>query len=239
MAVPYLAGAYVVPELVGDARAFPLTLPFVPTLDLRLDDRVTIFVGDNGTGKSTLLEALAELVGLPWDGGSTNELSDSERTDTPRLARFMRPRVRNRPRHKYFFRAEALSDFARLLEARERDPDFRGDPYARYGGRSVRTRSHGEGVRALLESHDRPGLYFFDEPEAALSPMAQEKFVEVIDRRVDTDGFQFVFATHSPLIMSIRGARIISLDGGVLRQVRKEETAHWKTWASFFARAQA
>lgn len=53
MALPYLAGAYVVPELVGDARAFPLTLPFVPTLDLRLDDRVTIFVGDNGTGKST------------------------------------------------------------------------------------------------------------------------------------------------------------------------------------------
>ncbi len=235
MAIPYLAGAYVIEEQAATASGFPFTLPFVRTLNVKLDDRVTVFVGENGSGKSTLVEAMAELMGLPWDGGSGNEVADSERTG-PRLAHFMRPRVKNKPRNKYFFRAEALSDFGRLLEAREKDPDFWGDPYALYGGKSIRHRSHGEGVRALLQSHDRPGLYFFDEPEAALSPMAQVEFVKLIDARVATDNFQFVIATHSPLIMSIDGAQLISLDGGELRATKKEATNHWKTYAALFAK---
>lgn len=236
MAIPYLAGAYVVEEHAAKATGYPFTLPFARTLNVKLDDRVTIFVGENGSGKSTIVEAIAELMGLPWDGGSGNEVADSERTATPRLAQFMRPRVKNKPRNKYFFRAEALSDFGRLLEAREKDPYFGGDPYALYGGKSIRERSHGEGVRALLKSHDRPGLYLFDEPEAALSPMAQVEFVKLINARVATDTFQFVIATHSPLIMSIEGAQLISLDGGELRPTKKEATSHWKTYAALFAK---
>jgi predicted ATPase len=234
MAIPYLAGAYVVEEQAAKATGYPFTLPFARTLNLKLDDRVTIFVGENGSGKSTIVEALAELMGLPWDGGSGNEVADSERTGALRLAHFMRPRVKNKPRHKYFFRAEALSDFARLLEAREKDPDFLGDPYALYGGKTIRARSHGEGVRALLQAHDRPGLYFFDEPEAALSPMAQVELVKLINARVETDAFQFVIATHSPLIMNIAGAQLISLDGGALNPTKKDATAHWKTYAALF-----
>ena len=236
MPLPYLAGVYVVEERAAMAKGFPFTLPFVRTLDLKLDDRVTILVGENGSGKSTILEAMAELMGLPWDGGSTNEVADSERTDNPRLSEFMRPRVKHKPRNKYFFRAEALSDFAHLLEAREKDPDFWGDPYARYGGKTIRARSHGEGVRELLKSHDKPGLYFFDEPEAALSPKAQVEFVKVINTRVATDSFQFVIATHSPIIMSIDGAQLISLDGGQLAPTKKEDTSHWKTYAALFAK---
>lgn len=234
MPVPYLSGAYAVPDLVAKGSGFPLTLPFVEGLDFRLDDRATIFVGENGSGKSTLLEALAELVGLPWDGGGGTELADSERMAEPRLAHFMRPRVKNKPRNKFFVRAEAFADFARLLEKREKDPDFWGDPYALYGGKTLRARSHGEGIAAVLQSHDRPGLYFFDEPESGLSPKAQLALVKALAARIDTDGFQFVIATHSPLIMTLRGARIISLDGGQLRQVKKEETTHWQTYAALF-----
>jgi predicted ATPase len=241
MPIPYLVGAYVVEEHAAKATGFPFTLPFARTLNVKLDDRVTIFVGENGSGKSTLVEAMAELMGLPWDGGSSNEVADSERTGAPRLASFMRPRVKNKPRHKYFFRAEALSDFAHLLEARDKDPDFRkgmmkADPFEIYGGKTIRARSHGEGVRELLKSHDKPGLYFFDEPEAALSPMAQVEFVKLINARVATDTFQFVIATHSPLIMSIDGAQLISLDGGELRPTKKETTSHWKTYAALFAK---
>ena len=236
MPLPYLAGAYVIEEEAAKAKGFPFTLPFARTLDLKLDDRVTILVGENGSGKSTILEAMAELMGLPWDGGGTNEVADSERDGAQRLAHFMRPRVKHKPRNKFFFRAEALSDFAHLLEAREKDPDFWGDPYARYGGKSLRARSHGEGVRQLLKSHDKPGLYFFDEPEAALSPVAQVEFVKVINARVASDSFQFVIATHSPIIMSIDDAQVISLDGGMIRPTKKENTAHWKTYAALFAK---
>jgi predicted ATPase len=234
MPLPYLAGAYVIEEEAATAKGFPFTLPFARTLDLTLDDRVTVLVGENGSGKSTLIEAMAELMGLPWDGGTANELADSERTGTQRLAHFMRPRVKHKPRNKFFFRAEALSDFAHLLESREKDPDFLGDPYARYGGKTLRARSHGEGVRQLLQSHDRPGLYFFDEPEAALSPAAQVDFVKLINARVATDSFQFVIATHSPIIMSIDGAQILNIEGGVIGPTRKENTAHWKTYAALF-----
>jgi predicted ATPase len=236
MPLPYLAGAYVIEEEAAKAKGFPFTLPFARTLDLKLDDRVTILVGENGSGKSTIIEAMAGLMGLPWDGGGTNEVADSERDGAQRLAHFMRPRVKHKPRNKFFFRAEALSDFAHLLEAREKDPYFGGDPYARYGGKSLRARSHGEGVRALLKSHDRPGLYFFDEPEAALSPLAQVDFVKLINARVASDSFQFVIATHSPIIMSIDGAQVISLDGGMIRPTTKENTAHWKTYAALFAK---
>lgn len=239
MPVPWLSGAYVVSTLAARETAFPFTLPFARTLDLTLDDRVTVFVGENGTGKSTVIEALAELVGLPWDGGSGNELANSERTGTKRLAHFMRPRVRNKAPNKYFFRVEALSDFGHLLEARDRDPDFKlfgHDPFARFGGESLRSRSHGEATKLLIKSQDRRGLYLFDEPENALSPKAQLDFVKLVEERIDTQQFQFVIATHSPIVMSIKRARIISFDTPDLNVVKREETNAWKTYAALFGK---
>lgn len=239
MPVPWLSGAYVVTEQAQTVTTFPLTLPFARTLDLSLDDRVTVFVGENGTGKSTVIEALAELVGLPWDGGSGNELAASERTGAKRLAHFMRPRIRNKAPNKYFFRAEALSDFGHLLEARDNDPDFNWfghDPFSRFGGESIRHRSHGEATKLLIKSHDRRGLYFFDEPENALSPRAQLDFVKLVEERVATQQFQFIIATHSPIVMSIKRARIISFDTPELAVVKREETNAWKTYATLFSK---
>ena len=198
--IPWLAGAYVVADQLAEARGFPIELPFVKNLDLKFDRRPTLFVGENGSGKSTVLEALAELVGLPWDGGGATEIADSEDSQTPRLSGVMRPRIRNRPKNKYFFRAEGVTDFQRLLEARKADPDFLGDPYARYGGKSLRTRSHGEGIRQLFEANDRPGLYLFDEPESGLSPAAQIRLLNRIQERAATNEFQFIIATHSPVL---------------------------------------
>ena len=86
----------------------------------------------------------------------------------------------------------------------------------------------------LLTSHDRPGLYFFDEPESALSPRAQTHFVKILEQRLETNQFQFVIATHSPIIMSIRRARIVSFDTPELRTIRREDTGAWKTYAAFF-----
>ncbi|MBL8916532.1 MAG: AAA family ATPase [Archangium sp.] len=223
----FLQGVYVVPEKVKGRSGFPWSLAFLEGFDLRLESRVTIFVGENGCGKSTLLEACAELVGLPWDGGSVNERADSEGEANARLAEVLRPRMAKKPKNKFFFRAENLTDLARLLERRKADPDFMGDPYAMYGGRSIRTRSHGEAVTAVLTSRDGPGIYLMDEPESGLSPARQLALVELISEQADQQDRQFLIATHSPILMSIPGAEIIDMNDPTLPRIARERTVHW------------
>ena len=88
--------------------------------------------------------------------------------------RVLRATFRRKPRDGYFFRAEFQAHFASLLDQRKADPDFRGgDPFARYGGRSLHTRSHGEAFLAMLVSWMAPGIILMDEPESALSPQRQ------------------------------------------------------------------
>lgn len=225
-APPFLLGAYIVEERVQDWSQFPFHLPYVKEFDLTLDGPVTLFVGENGSGKSTLLSALADLAGLPGGGGSRNELTDSEHRASL-LAAALRPKFRARPKDGFFFRAESLLDFARLLDKRRDDPDFMGDPYARYGGKSLRERSHGEGVSAVFGAKRQGGLFFFDEPESALSPMRQLELVKAIEESARAGNWQFVIATHSPIIMSIPRARLLDFDRPGLPPIRPEETKHW------------
>jgi predicted ATPase len=146
---PYLQGVYAVPERVPAEDRFPYNLAFVPNLDL--DRPVTFFVGENGSGKSTLLEAIADLAGLNVGGGGRDDIY-TQAESTSELARALRPRFRHRPRDGFFFRAETLVNFATLLEDRKRDPDFNGDPFARYGGKSLHHRSHGEAFLEAVEA---------------------------------------------------------------------------------------
>ena len=135
--VPYLLGVKVLPDRMPLEPTYPFNLPFVAELDLAIREPVTFFVGENGTGKSTFIEAIAALCRLPVSGGGSNELADShgpERESS--LSKVLRPTFRRHPRDGYFLRAEFQAQFASLLDARELDPDFEGDPYGRYGGRS-------------------------------------------------------------------------------------------------------
>lgn len=231
-----MVGAYVVAERLEGVEGFPITLPFVPHLDLTFEERVTVFVGENGTGKSTLLEALAELVGLPWSGGSGNEMATSDARGHP-LARLLRPKLRSRPQEKYFFRAEAMSDLGHLLEDRENDPDFLGDPYAMYGGRTLKSRSHGEAALAVLLSRDRGGLFLLDEPELALSPARQLLLVRLLEERAATGHFQFLIATHSPILLSIRGAELRDFNHPALPVIQREDTQQWQVYSDLFRRS--
>jgi predicted ATPase len=230
-APPFLLGAYVVEARVQDWTQFPFHLPYVRELDLTFERPVTLFVGENGSGKSTLLSALAELAGLPGGGGSRNEIPDAERRASL-LAAALRPKFRTRPKDGFFFRADALLDFARILDKRKEDRDFGGDPYARYGGRSLRERSHGESVSAVFRARRGGGLFFFDEPESALSPRRQLEFVKEVEEAVRGGGWQFVIATHSPIIMSIARAHLLDFDRPGLPSIHPEETAHWAAFKS-------
>jgi predicted ATPase len=229
----FLAGVFVEPEKLRGRRGFPFDLPFLEGFDFRFESRVTIFVGENGCGKSTLLEAIAELVGLPWDGGSANERGNSEQTTHARLAEVLRPRMKSKPKTKFFFRAENVTDLARLLEKREAE-GFAGDPYALYGGRSIRTRSHGEAVTSILTSRDEPGLYLMDEPESGLSPSRQVALAELISEQAQEQDRQFILATHSPLVMGIKGAELIDMNDPTLPRITRERTVHWLVYRRMF-----
>lgn len=151
----YLTRVQTMPERIPAECSFPLSLPFVRTLDLAFTKPVTFFVGENGTGKSTLLEAIAVLCRLPVSGGGRSELADRHGPERgSELSQALRPTFHRHPLDGYFLRAEFHAHFATLLDEREADPDFIEDPFMRYGGRSLHTRSHGE---SFLNCPSEPG----------------------------------------------------------------------------------
>jgi predicted ATPase len=218
--------------LRSDARLtgeFPSSLPFVRGLDVPIERPVTILVGENGSGKSTLVEAIAELSGLPVGGGGRNELAGlGSPRNRSELAPLLRAAFKKKPKNGYFFRAEFQSRFADLLEERKADPDFLADPYGRYGGRSLHTRSHGEAFLAVLASWMSSGLIIMDEPESALSPQRQLVLLAQMSRLLRDGDTQFVIATHSPILMTYPEASLLSLDGNGITPTRLEDTTHFQ-----------
>jgi predicted ATPase len=229
LAVPYLLGVKLAPERLPAEIVHPSDLPFMAGLDLSIQEPVTFFVGENGTGKSTLIEAIAALCRFPVSGGGRNELAAGhgpERDSS--LSKVLRPSFRRQPRDGYFLRAEFQAHFASLLDARRVDPEFSGDPYGRYGGRSLHTRSHGEAFLAVLQNRIKQGLFLLDEPEPALSPQRQLALLALIHDRVQAGKSQFLIATHSPILMTYPGAQIVSFDRVPLGVTSIEETSHYQ-----------
>ncbi len=224
----YLQSMYVVEErLAAEERVFPFTFPFLPHFDLSLDQPVTFFVGENGSGKSTLLEAIADLCGFQIGGGAAHDLYEQHERHS-RLGRVLRPRFRHRPRDGWFFRAETLVNFATLLEKRKDDPDFLGDPYQYYGGKSLHLRSHGEAFLEVFKQRIHEGLFLVDEPEAALSPQRQLSLMYLLHERAKRGGAQFIIATHSPILLTFPGAVIIDFDDPLLPPIKLQQTKHYQ-----------
>jgi len=218
-------------EGAADGSEYPFSLPLIRCLDIEFTSPVTFFVGENGTGKSTVIEAIAALCRLPVSGGGRNELAGNHGPDASSpLASSLRPSFRRRPPDSYFLRAEFQAHFASLLDARNADPDFRiwGDPYARYGGRSLHTRSHGEAFLSILQNRIRSGLLLFDEPESALSPQRQLALLAHMAALVAAGKSQFIIATHSPILLTFPGAQILSFDGDKLHPVLLADTSHFQ-----------
>lgn len=223
----YLEGLSTLDERIENDREYPFNLPFVRGLELGLDQPITFFVGENGCGKSTLLEAIADLCGFQIGGGSTGDLYE-QHEGRSLLARALRPRFRHRPRDGWFFRAETLVNFATLLEQRKKDPDFMGDPYRYYGGKSLHLRSHGEAFLQVFQHRIHEGLFLVDEPEAALSPQRQLTLMYLLQDRVEKGQAQFIIATHSPILLTIPGSVIIDFDDRTLPRIPLEQTRHYQ-----------
>ena len=192
------------------------------TLDF--NSNVTFFVGENGSGKSTLLEAMAIASGFNPEGGTKNYSfstydSHSELYDAIRVVRGSR-----KARWGYFLRAESFYNVA-TMEERYADEGHQSQKY--------HEKSHGESFLALAQNQLRPGgLYFFDEPEAALSPQRQLTLLTEI-YNCAAGGSQFIIATHSPILLGMPGAEILSFDSGVIHPCEYEDTESYQVTEMF------
>lgn len=217
----------------GETReGYPWLLPAVVALEdgVALDPRLTYLVGENGTGKSTIIEAIAVAAGMNPEGGSrhysfaTRE-SHSELSDAIRLSRGTQ-----RPRSEFFLRAESFFTAATYLENLPRE--F-GDPLAPYGGRSLHEQSHGESFLAVVLNRFGPnGFYLLDEPEAALSTQNCLTLLRRIHELV-LAGSQFVIATHSPIVLAYPGAKIFNCSPVGLELIGYEEAEPVRLTQSF------
>ena len=210
------------------AGTHPFTMPLLQRdFALRFTAPVTILVGENGSGKSTLMEALAWNVGFGAQGGSRDQQL-GEGAEGRALGHALALTWHQRTGNGFFLRAETFFNFATSVEAS-------GSNMARYGGRPLHSRSHGEAFLALFEHRFGEGLFLLDEPEAALSPQRQLAFLRILHDLTATGRAQFLIATHSPLLLAFPGATVLSLDGGALTPVDYRDTEHFRVTRDFLA----
>jgi len=190
-----------------------------------------MFLGENGCGKSTLIEALAYNLGLNMEGGSRNfnfpakeEISDTRLWDYIQISR------ETRERDSFFFRAESMYNVATEIDRQ---------PYLSkyYGGRLLHEQSHGERFLALIQNRLSCGLYLFDEPEAALSPTRQMTLLVELQRLVHS-GSQIIMTTHSPILMAYPNAKLYEFSENDMKLSPWDEISQVQVMKSFLNNKQ-
>jgi predicted ATPase len=215
---------------------YPFSIPSVRGLQrIAFHPEVTVVVGENGSGKSTFVEAVAVAAGFNADGGSAN-FRFGDRPSHSDLHRFIRLARRRPLRHGFFLRAESFFNLATNVEALDREPAASPRIIESYGGKSLHEQSHGESFMALLQNRFGPGgFYVLDEPEAALSPRNQIRALDRI-RELARGGAQFLIATHSPIFTAYPGAFVYEFDSmkePPVRRIRWEDADHVRVLREF------
>ena len=213
-----------------DAYPFNLEI-FHSTKTLEFSTPVTFFVGENGSGKSTLLRAIARRCGIHiWEGLERARLSNNPFEEE--LHNYIEVCWSGAPVPGSFFAAELFRGFSQSVdEWAINDPEV----LQTYGGKSLLVQSHGQSHLAFFTNRFRlEGLYLLDEPENALSPKSQLLFLELLRKFSESGVSQFILSTHSPILLSLPGARIYCFDRPPLKPVEYEDTEHFQVYQRFF-----
>ena len=186
---------------------------------------VTFFVGENGSGKSTLLEAIAVAYGFNPEGGTKNYRFSTYDSHSALCDALTLSKGVYQPGWGYFLRAESFYNVATMEEEYSRGPG--GDP------QHFHQKSHGESFLAMAQSNFRQnGVYLLDEPEAALSPQRQLTLLYEIDQCAKEEA-QFIVVTHSPILLGMPGAEILSFDNGPVHPCAYEDTDSYQITKMF------
>lgn len=225
-------------DKVPSFSEYPFNLPAVRNLNtLSFHPKVTFIVGENGSGKSTILESIAVEFGFNAEGGTRNFNFTSRATHSDLNQYIKVVKGTKRPKDGFFFRAESFYNFATNIDDLDSEMSFGPPLINSYGGRSLHEQSHGESFFAVfLNKFSGEGIYILDEPEAALSPSRQMSMLSRMHELVG-EGSQFIIATHSPIVMAYPDARIYQIDEG-FEQVNYEDTEHYQVMHSFLNNTQ-
>lgn len=198
---------------------------------------VTFFVGENGTGKSTLLEAIAVVFGFNAEGGSKNFTFSTHATHSE-LYQCLRIGKHAYAKDGFFLRAESLYNVATNIDAMDSEPSFDEPVINSYGGVSLHAQSHGESFLSIVQHRFHGhGLYLLDEPEAALSPSRLLTLMVEMNELVKKQS-QFIIATHSPILMAFPGADIWQFSTDGIASVAYDDTEHVQITKAFLENPQ-
>lgn len=233
---PYLDRLSLHADRVRSWEEYPFTVPAVRSLSqemIRFHPQCTFFIGENGSGKSTVLEGLAQLESFHPSGGTRNFNFQSRDTQEENQLKWAlsigRGPMGKLRRDGFFFRAESFYNVATYIEQLGS---------SLYGDKSLHHQSHGESFLTIFaERLTGGGLYLFDEPEAALSPQRQLSFLAAMHGWIQNDA-QLVIATHSPIIMAYPNAWIYEFSEQGIRRVEYQETEHYKVTHAFMTRTE-
>lgn len=212
-------------ERIDSFTEYPYCLPAVRGLDgLEFHPKVTFFVGENGSGKSTILEAIAVAYGFNPEGGSKNFNFSTQDSHSGLWEKILLIQGADRPKDSFFLRAESFYNLATNIDEIGANKS--------YGYISLHEQSHGESFFSVIMNRFRgKGLYILDEPEAALSPARQLALLSRMNDLIK-QGSQFIIATHSPILMAYPDAIVYELDEG-FKKVNYQDTEHYLVMKSF------
>lgn len=229
---PFLKRLSVNQEVMADKSGYPFDQAWLNGGDFELlfTTPVTIIIGENGTGKSTLIEAIAALSGYDEAGGGKGyrPVDHTHAVDKSGagLADVLRAAWLPKVTTGWFFKAESFFSVARYLDDAAREANVMGPDFLSW--------SHGEGfVRFFEERMAHQGIYFMDEPESALSPKRQLELLRILNGIQQSATSQVIMATHSPILMALPNARVLEVSRGGIQEIDYRDTQHFKLYQSF------
>jgi predicted ATPase len=217
---------------ISSWEEYPFNIPLIREFEnLKFSKNVTFIVGENGSGKSTIIEAIATALGFNPEGGTKN-FNFSTNESHSNLHQYLKlTRSFYQPKDGFFLRAESFFNVASNIEQLNNSG---GKPlYDSYGGKSLHDQSHGESfLSVILNRFSEKGIFILDEPESALSPLRQMTLISRISQLVQQQS-QFIIATHSPILLAYPNADIYQIENGKLEQVDYKDTESYQITKAF------